>query len=72
MKLIDGKKILKINDKIALRDKEGFLLAIMTIESHWKIDKNKESEAIYGTKDKMHPGVSYLFNNIFLCRQKKY
>ena len=53
---------LKENVKIALRDKEGFLIAILTIKDIWEIDKKKEAEAIYGTVNKNHPGVSYLYN----------
>ena len=43
------KNNIKKNSKIALRDKEGFLIAIMTIEDVWKIDKKQEARAIYGT-----------------------
>ena len=53
---------LKANKKIALRDKEGFLIAIMTIKDIWKIDKEKEANYVYGTTNKSHPGVNYLFN----------
>ena len=37
------------NSKIALRDKEGFLIAIMTIEDIWEIDKKNEALSIYNT-----------------------
>ena len=55
---------LKKNTRISLRDKEGFILAILTIEDIWKVDKEKESKAIFGTTDTNHPGVFNLFNNI--------
>ncbi len=55
---------LKSNSKIALRDKEGFLIAIMTINDIWKINKKREAKSIYGSSDTSHPGVKYLFNNI--------
>ena len=55
---------LKKQNKIALRDKEGFLICIMTIEDIWKIDKKNECKSVYGTLDKNHPGVNYLFNKI--------
>ena len=58
------KNNLKENSKIALRDKEGFLIAIMTIEDIWKIDKKRESECIYNTTDINHPGVKYLYNKV--------
>ena len=52
------------NSKISLRDKEGFLIAVLAVEDIWEIDKDKESILVYGTKDKKHPGVKYLYNNI--------
>ena len=50
--------------KIALRDKEGFLIAIMTIEDIWKADKNKEAKSVFGTNDQNHPGVKHLFTQV--------
>ena len=55
---------INIGDKIALRDIEGFMPAILTVESKWTPDKNKEAENIYGTLDTDHPGVDYLFNSV--------
>ena len=55
---------LKKQNKIALRDKEGFLICIMTIEDIWKIDKKNECKSVYGTLDENHPGVNYLFNKV--------
>ena len=40
---------INIGDKIALRDIEGFMPAVLTVESKWTPDKNKETENIYGT-----------------------
>ena len=55
---------LKKKSKIALRDKEGFLIGIMTLEDLWKVDKKKEAQSIYGTLDENHPGVKYLYDNV--------
>lgn len=55
---------IKPGSSIALRDTEGFMPAVMIVESIWKPDKNKEAEVIYGTTDKSHPGVKYLFNSV--------
>ena len=60
---IDGNN-LKNNSKVALRDKEGFLIAILTIQDIWEIDKKKESISVYGTQDQEHPGVNYLYNKV--------
>lgn len=51
-----------VGDKIALRDSEGFMSAVMTVESKWQPDKNIEAQKVYGTTDTGHPGVEYLFN----------
>lgn len=55
---------INIGDKIALRDIEGFMPAVMLVESKWIPDKNKEAESIYGTSDTDHPGVDYLMNSV--------
>ena len=49
-------------EKIALRNKEGFVMAILTIEDIWKPDFEEESMNVFGTTDQKHPGVYYLFN----------
>jgi len=49
-------------EKITLRDKEGFILAILTIDDIWQPDIVKEAEEVFGTVDEKHPAVNYLFN----------
>ena len=34
----------------------------MNIEDIWPIDFEKEANAIYGSLDKSHPGIDYLYN----------
>lgn len=53
---------LKPGDKIALRDTEGFMPAVLTVSDIWQADKKQEAEAIYGTTSELHPGVDYLLN----------
>jgi len=55
---------ISVGDVIALRDVEGFMPAVMTVESKWMPDKNMEAENIYGTSDTEHPGVEYLLNTV--------
>jgi len=50
------------SEKIVLRDKEGFALAILTIEDIWRPDLSFEANSIFATMDAKHPGVSYLIN----------
>ena len=47
--------------KIALRDQEGFMLAVMTVEEKWEPDKLREARKIYSAFETSHPGVAYLF-----------
>ena len=54
--------LIKNDEKIALRDKEGFLISILTLDDIWKPDKQKEASKVYGTEDLEHPGVFQLFN----------
>jgi len=59
---VDDSFISKISDssKIALRDKEGFILAVLNIEEVWQPNLKLEAELVFGTKDTEHPGVHYL------------
>ena len=52
---------LEVGQSVALRDPEGFLLAIMHIEDIWQADRQKEAVQVYGTTDRSHPGTDYLF-----------
>ena len=56
-------RTLEAGQSVALRDPEGFLLAIMHIEDIWSVEREKEASRIYGTHDRSHPGVRYLFEN---------
>ena len=65
---------INIGDTVALRDIEGFMPAVLIVESKWAPDKNSEAKAIYGTLDVDHPGVDYLFNatgNVYVGGQVK-
>ncbi|MBW1804160.1 MAG: adenylyltransferase, partial [Deltaproteobacteria bacterium] len=53
---------LEAGQSVALRDPEGFMLAVMHIGDIWPIDKEREAREIYNTTDTTHPGVDYLFH----------
>ncbi len=55
-------KSLDVGQSVAIRDNEGFMLAVMRIESIWPIDKKREAEILFETHDDQHPGVDHLFN----------
>ncbi|MFH1156367.1 MAG: bifunctional sulfate adenylyltransferase/adenylylsulfate kinase [Pseudomonadota bacterium] len=56
--------LLEAGQSVALRDPEGFLLGVMTVEDMWPVDREKEALAVYGTTDMEHPGVDYLYNRL--------
>ncbi|NCF26877.1 MAG: bifunctional sulfate adenylyltransferase/adenylylsulfate kinase [Gammaproteobacteria bacterium] len=49
-----------VGDRLALRDGEGFMLAVLTVNDMWTPDRDREAECIYATSDGSHPGVAYL------------
>lgn len=49
-------------EKITLRDKEGFALAVLTIGDIWHPDLDVEAMKVYGNTDETHPAVNYLKN----------
>jgi sulfate adenylyltransferase len=61
---VQEKNIEKVRNasQIALRDQEGFVLAILTVDEIWKPNRLWEAEKVYGTTDIAHPGVNYLLN----------
>ena len=51
-----------VGTRIALRDQEGVVIAIMTVESSWQPNKALEAEKVFGANDDAHPAVHYLHN----------
>lgn len=50
--------------RLALRDQEGFMPAVLQVSEVWEADKVREANLIYGTDSTDHPGVRYLQNRI--------
>jgi sulfate adenylyltransferase len=50
------------SSKVALRDPEGVMLAVLHVEDVWQPDKQAEAKAVFGTTSKAHPGVDYLLS----------
>lgn len=48
--------------RIALRDAEGVILAVMTISDKWLPNKANEAAKVFGADDLAHPAVNYLHN----------
>ena len=52
---------LEVGQSLAVRDPEGFMLAVMHVEDIWKLDHERESVRLFGHADPEHPGVRHLF-----------
>jgi len=50
------------SSKIALRDAEGVMLAVLHVEEVWQPDKKAEAESVFQSTSKAHPGVDYVLN----------
>jgi sulfate adenylyltransferase len=46
--------------QVALRDSEGFMLAVLHVTDKWQPDRQREAELVYGTTSTDHPGVRNL------------
>jgi sulfate adenylyltransferase len=55
------RRSLEAGQSVALRDPEGYLLAVMHLEDIWQADPAKEAVTVYGTSDRRHPGTNYLY-----------
>jgi len=58
----DFASTIKNEEKITLRDQEGFALAVLTISDIWEPDLVEEATVVYGTTDITHSAVNYLLN----------
>jgi sulfate adenylyltransferase len=57
-----AKKLQPGSSKIALRDPEGVMLAVLNVEEVWQPDRKAEAKSVFGTTRTAHPGVNYLLN----------
>jgi sulfate adenylyltransferase len=48
--------------KVALRDAEGVMIAILHVEDVWHPDRKAEGKAVFSSASTAHPGVAYLMN----------
>ena len=57
-----AKKLQPGSSKVALRDPEGVMLAVLHVEEVWQPDRKAEAKSVFGTTSAVHPGVDYLLN----------
>jgi sulfate adenylyltransferase len=50
------------SSKIALRDPEGVMLAVLSVEDVWQPDRAAEAKAVFNTTSAAHPGADYAMN----------
>lgn len=46
--------------RLALRDAEGVMLAVLQVDDVWQPDIEAEAAVVFGTTDRLHPGVAAL------------
>jgi sulfate adenylyltransferase len=57
-----AKKLTPGTSKIALRDPEGVMLAVLDVEEIWQPDRTAEAKAVFNTTSPAHPGADYAIN----------
>ncbi len=53
--------------RLALRDVEGVMLAVLTVSDVWQPDPTAEAEAVFAGTDPDHPGVGHLLRSTAPC-----
>src|SRR5271156_3719412 len=57
-----AKKLTAGTSKIALRDPEGVMLAVLTVEDVGQPDRKAEAKSVFGSVSASHPGADYAIN----------
>ena len=57
-----AKKLTPGASKVALRDPEGVMLAVLHVEDVWQADRKAEAQAVFGSTSAVHPGADYTVN----------
>jgi len=58
----DAAAELNAGARLALRDPEGVMLAVLHVADVWEPDKNREALQVLGSINPEHPAVAYLFD----------
>ena len=57
-----AKKLTPGTSKVALRDGEGVMIAVLHVEEVWQPDRKEEAKSVFGTTSTVHPAVDFLLN----------
>ena len=63
----EAAEALSAGDRLALRDGEGVMLAVLTVTDVWQPDLEAEARRVCGTTNPEHPGVAYLRHEAHRC-----
>jgi sulfate adenylyltransferase len=57
-----AKKLSAGSSKVALRDAEGVMIAVLHVEDIWQPDRKAEAKAVFASTSAAHPGADYAIN----------
>jgi sulfate adenylyltransferase len=57
-----ARKLAPGSSKVALRDPEGVMLAVLNVEDVWQPDRSAEAKSVFGSTSQAHPGADYTIN----------
>jgi len=57
-----ARKLTAGTSKVALRDPEGVMLAVLHVEEVWQPDRKAETKAVFASTSSAHPGADYAIN----------
>jgi len=57
-----AKKLTAGSSKVALRDLEGVMIAMLHVEDIWQPDRKAEAQAVFSSTSAAHPGADYAIN----------
>ncbi len=57
-----AKKLTAGSSRVALRDPEGVMVAVLHVEDIWQPDRKAEARAVFATTSAAHPGAEYVIN----------
>lgn len=57
-----AKKLQPGSSKVALRDPEGVMVAVLHVDEVWQPDRQAEAKSVFGTTSTVHPGVDFVLN----------
>jgi len=60
-----AKKLTPGSSKVALRDPEGVMIAVLHVQDVWQADRKAEAQAVFGSTSSAHPGADYAINKAY-------